>query len=387
MLVPMTSGCSTQPVPEVDPTSAQALEQAVAALHAGDYSRSIALVNAVDSHRPGLVESNYVRGQIYFDLQMYSESRVFWERARQAEPDYWLWSHNLGDVAFRQGRYADAADHYRAAAELDPNPLSLHGLASAYLELGRADSSRSILEQAMSIDSAYAPAYLSLSTLAEEEGRFERALELAERALELDSTSVAAFRAVGILHVRLGQFEQARGYLGRALERDPYDHSALHNYGTALQRTGRAAEAREILDAAEAIRVQDRSLQLLRDAVTNNPSNPANQLALAEALHQSGRLADALRAYKAVDLLAPGNTSLRHTIATLHLELGEPEVAASRYRRLLAEDSTFVEVWLNLGLAYARMDSLPEAQRVWRRAGERFPDDPRVQQVLARIRP
>lgn len=372
--------------PTVDSTSSAVLEQALAALGAGNYNRALALANEVEERQPGLTETNYVKGQIYFDLRLFDQARQYWSNAQRAEPDYWLWSHNLGELAFQQGRFREAESHYRRAADLDPNPASLHGLASTYWEIGMRDSTAQVLRRAITLDPKFAPVHLSLSSLAEEQGNLDEALDYAHQAVDLDSTNTEHQLAAGVLDFKVGQIEEAMVHLGRVLAREPGNATALYNYGQALQQTGERDEAATFLEAAETAREQEQGLGLLRQAVANNPLNPQNQIALAQALHATGRIDEAIRSYKAADLLAPGDSRLQHTIATLHLQRGELNEAIRRYREIIAVDSTMPEAWLNMGLAYARMDSMEHARAIWTDAGRLFPENESVRQVLERMK-
>ncbi|HEX7070970.1 MAG TPA: tetratricopeptide repeat protein, partial [Rhodothermales bacterium] len=281
-------------------------------------------------------------------------------------------------------RFEEAVSHYRRAAELDPNPVSLQGLANAYWEIGERDSTVQILARAIEVDDSYAPIHFSLSAIAEELQDLDKARRHIHDAVALDSTNVDYQLSAGVIDYKLALYDEARDHLQQVLAAEPMNHTALYNYGQALQRSGQREEGARYLELAETAREQDRALALLRQAVANNPTNAQNQLALARTLHGIGRLDEALRAYKAADLLSPGNAQIRHAIATLHLERGDLEEAIRRYRSIIATD-TLPEAWLNLGLAYARMDSLERAHAVWREAGKRFPDHPAVVQVLERI--
>ncbi len=388
VLLLFVAGCGPQSggeAPSVDSTSSAILEDALAALRLGDYHKALVLANQADSLRPGLTETAYVKGQIFYDLRVFDLAGQFWTQARDAEPEYWLWHHNLGDVRFHQARFREAEEHYRRAAELDPNPVSLHGLANVYWELGMADSTEQALQRAVQVDSTYAPLYVTLSTLAEEQGDVDRASVLAHRAVELDSLKTDHQVAAGVLDFKTGKTDEAMVHLGRVLAVEPANATALYNYGQALQQSGDREEAEQFLQAAETAREQERSLQLLRNAIATNPTNPQNQLSLAQLLHASGRLDEAIRAYKAADVLGPGSPRLRHTIATLHLQRGDLAEAARRYREIISTDSTLPEAWLNLGLTYARMDSMERANEVWREAGRLFPENDSVREVVAKI--
>src|SRR5690606_4810000 len=155
--------------------------------------------------------------------------------------------------------------------------------------------------------------------------------------------------SAGVIDYKLALYDEAMQHLKRVLAAEPMNHTALYNYGQALQRTGHREEAGRILELAETAREQDRALALLQNAVVNNPTSAQNQIARARTLQGLGRVDEALRAYKAAGLLAPGNAYVQHAIATLHMERGDLDEAVRRYRLIIASDSTLPEAWLNLG--------------------------------------
>lgn len=370
--------------PAVDSVSALILEEALAALGRADFSTAMGFAEGVEARQPGLVETRYVKGRIYYELRLYEEAEQHWSQVLEAEPDYWLWWQNMGDVAFHREQFRRSAEHYGRAASLDSNPLTWHGLAGAYWEMGLADSAAYALQRAVESDSMHAPVYLSLSNLAEEAGDLDEAYAFARRAMSIDSTSTDYHLAAGILAYKLGAFDEAAALLSRVLEDEPWNYTALYNLGQALQRTGRRDEGQRYLDASMEARGVEATLKLRQDAVQNNPKNPSNHVALADALHRAGRVDEALRAYKTADLMLPPDPRLRHTIATLTLDTGDHADAVIRYYDVIQRDSTFVEAWLNLGVAYARMNEMEQARDVWNEAARRFPNHPGVAQVLER---
>lgn len=369
----------------VDSVTAHYLEQASNALQHEDFRTAMALTQAAEQQQPGLPEVRFVRGKVYYALGFYEQAREEWEQVLAEEPDYWLWWQSVGDAAFQQADFAAALQHYRRAAELDPNPVAWHGMASAYWETGRQDSVALALQQALVLDSTYAPAHISMADLRAEEGAIDDALAHARTALRLVPGDAEYRLRVAELLLQSGRPADALPHFEAAQAAEPWNPSPVHGLGSALMQLGREADGSAHLARADSLRERQSVIDVRRQAVRTNPRNPMNHAALAEAYLSAERVRDALAAYKALQVLAPGDLHLQHTIATLHMRLGDKAEAVSRYVAVLRQDSTFVEAWLNLGLLYAREGQQAAADEIWNRVIEQYPSHPGVKTLRERL--
>ncbi len=261
LVLPGLAGCVRHEEPAssaaerpLDPVAATYLNQAIQALRDQDPARTLVFTDSARAYAPDHPYTYFVRGQAYYVLGRFDDARAAWDRTLELEPDNWAWWQSIGDVAFRQQKYPESLAHYRKAARMHPDPVSWHGMAGAYWEMGRPDSARLACEQALTLDAAYAPAYLSLSRMAEEEGLFPEALRHADAALRLDPDNLAYQYTVGLMLLRNNRYDEAAAAL-KAVERHrPQNVGVLLNLGQALQRAGQTEEAARYFERVEELR-------------------------------------------------------------------------------------------------------------------------------------
>lgn len=92
------------------------------------------------------------------------KAREFAQRVQKIDP--FLGEVELGNVADRDEKFADAFAHYEAAAKLKPNAANVHALAGRMLaKLGRKDEARARFEAALKIQPTLDAAKQGLAAL------------------------------------------------------------------------------------------------------------------------------------------------------------------------------------------------------------------------------
>lgn len=391
LLVLLVSGCARkekheQQLPSpLSPSAARLVAEAQQALDRKMYTVGLALADSAVAAAPAAPEPYVIRGLLAFELGRMEQARHDYERALRLAPDRAGIRHNLGNVAFRQRRFREALRYYREELERHPAPRPWHALGGAYETLGRADSARWAYEQALRLDSAYAPAHAALADWHQREGEFDAALRHARAALRRLPDDVDARARVGLLLVQSGRYEEAVPLLRSVVERQPWRYGAWFNLGQALQRLGRE-DARETLARAEQVRAEQAVVERLEREARTSPESFTKQVELADALRRSGRLEEAMATYHRALSLRPDHLGLQNNLATLYLQLGDTTEALARYRDILRQDSTFAETWLNLGLHYARTGRRTEAEAAWQKAVTYGADNPTIQAMRNRLR-
>ena len=370
-----SSAAAIRTVPaEVQPFLAGATE----ALARQAYMTGLALTDSAAQRAPNLPEMHFIRGRILFELDRMAEARTAYQAALDAQADFEGAWHNLGNVAFRQKRYNEALAHYRREKDRHPAPNPWHAMGGTYEKLGLVDSARFAYEQAIAADGRYAPAHASLADWYERNGQFAPALDYAQQALALQPGNLDFSYKTGALLFRTEQYEEAVGTLQPVIAARPWDYSALFNLGQALQRLGQEAEARQYLEQANRVRAEQQEVERFERTARDQPDNFQLQVAYAQALRRTGRLAEGLHAYHVALSLRPQNLALQNNLATLYLQQGDTTEALTRYRHSLGQDSTFVETWLNLGIHYARSGRRAAAEAALQKAFTYGPDHPAV---------
>jgi len=158
-------------------------------------------------------------------------------------------------------------------------------------------------------------------------------------AQELDPTDGANLYNLGLTHMQMGRSEQAFDEITRALKTLPdapaFAYTDLaklaDSLGKADEREAALSHAEELPDGIEQVQVARAQIALghhdyasaegfARDAVARNPRNADGWTALGIALHNEGRLDEALAAYQKAMKLHP-NAALQQTMLALRARL------------------------------------------------------------------
>ena len=251
-------------------------------------------------------------------------------------PDPWLdelqqvargerWHLLRGRVAFRKGRFADAATEFRLAVAARPESAGARiALGAALAAAGDRPAALAELEAALRLEPQNGTAHYNLgSLLMAEEGRAAEAAEHLRAAVAADPGDGAAHNALGRLLDRAGKPEEALAHFTEAVEHLPADEQAALDEAAFLVRLGRYRPARARLEEALA-RLPDsgRLIHALARVLAASPDltvrDGARALELAQKVHAARPEAFAAA-----------------TVAMAHAELGRCDEAAWWQRRAL----------------------------------------------------
>ncbi|HYA64354.1 MAG TPA: sulfotransferase [Candidatus Sulfotelmatobacter sp.] len=188
------------------------------------------------------------------------------------------------------GRPADAIAPLRDAALLEPsNPIILHDLGLACLEVGRIPDAIAALQRAVASNPRYADAYFRLGIALEKLGNIREALAAYDRATKLLPSLTEAWFRVGALLYTLGYRDEAIGCFRRA---------AATGGGTGL---GRLGKARALLTENR----NQEAEQILRETLVADPRNAMAYDLLGNLLTEFGRFDEARACFERAIALAP----------------------------------------------------------------------------------
>ncbi len=190
---------------------------------------------------------------------------------------------------------------------------------------------------------------------------------------------------VGSLLFHLGRAGEAIPYLATVAQRWPGHEGAAFNLGRALQVEGRMEEAQVYLDRVEEIRALQNKAMLAERGVETYPDDPERWVELANYMMQMGHYDRAESALNSAHALKPGDLSLQSDLANLAFARGDTATAVYRYRAMLAQDSTFADGWLNLGVMYAMTGDREAARKAWQAALRHNPNDADARRYLEQL--
>jgi tetratricopeptide (TPR) repeat protein len=157
------------------------------------------------------------------------------------------------------GTELDAAiEKYKQAVELDPRHASAYArLAQAYTQLSvirrspaGLDRARENCQAALSLDPDLVEGHLAQAAIFDYSGDKERALDAIAKALSLDPSNPKALVWQAQIYTRLNQWADAEKTFRRVLKEHPDYWLANNELGFGLQKQGRYQEAVEAFHAA-----------------------------------------------------------------------------------------------------------------------------------------
>ena len=369
----------------IDGRSLEYLRLGTEALERYEFGAAIAFADSAERYTPELPDASFLKGRIFSELEDFESAASAYELTIQRDPEYRGVWHNLGNNAYRMHEYEEAIQFYKKEIAQQSAPVPWRGIGRAYVELGHVDSARWAFEEAIQLDSLYAPAYFNLALLLEDEGGFEEALEASEAAWRLSPLDTDFRYLMASLLVSNQEFEQAIPHLQAVTKERPWHHASHYNLGQALVRAGDRESGQEYLQKAEDLRAQDAQIKQLLNSSMTSGANPLAQAALGSALRKVGRYQDAMRAYKMASFLDPSNLEIQTNLANLYLLQGDTLATIQEYQSILQKDPSFTGVWVNLGIVYAISGQKEYARRAWQEALRIEPENTVAQSYLSRL--
>ncbi len=180
----------------------------------GYYDQARASLERALRDDPSSAEALYGLGSVYLQQQKTAEARESFERVTKLQASYPdtlpnAWN-NLGLLATREARTAEAIPYFQEALRLSPDHLiALENLGNAYRAQKRWDEARKTLEQAVAVGPEDPEANYSLGMVFAQTDDTERAYEYLRRALKLRPDYPEALNNLGVLYLRTQRRDEA----------------------------------------------------------------------------------------------------------------------------------------------------------------------------------
>jgi len=201
---------------------------------------------------PDSSEAVYGLGVVYLQQQKTTEARECFERATTLEPAYPdtlpnAWN-NLGLLAAREGRAAEAIPLFQKALALSPDHLiALENLGNAYRQLKQWEDARKTLEHAVAVGPQDAEANYSLAMVYAQFNDSDRAYEYLQRALRIRPDYPEALNNLGVLYLRTQRRDQAVQTFEECIRVAPKFDQAYLNLARVYILEGTPDKARTVL--------------------------------------------------------------------------------------------------------------------------------------------
>jgi tetratricopeptide (TPR) repeat protein len=240
------------------------------------------------------VEEHRNLGLAFYKTAMYDEAGREFRRVIDLRPTDPPAHFYLGLVALRQGRWSDAVDTLRLAAEQGGGrPEVLHNLGVALEQLGRLAEAEAAFSEAASRAPDDWRVMLGWGVVALKRGQGEQAIERLDRSRGLAPggmpPSALWYWARSLAAVMAKREVEALPMAEEGLRRFPHNAPLRNNVAVLCERRGE-------LDRAE---------QLLAAALEEEPSLPQLSKNLGDLFYRGGRPEEAQQAYQRAVKLAP----------------------------------------------------------------------------------
>ena len=275
----------------------------------------------------------------------------------------------------------DAALHSleRAVTADAESPLPYAGLAEAEWFKYFLTRDKSWLERAIQSEKQAELRYLDLAPVHRITGRLDAnagRYELAEaeyrRAIELDPSNADGYRRLGQVLEQSNRLDEALTAYRRAVQVDPQYYRTYQELGTFYNQHGNYQEA-------------IKQFQIMVDLAAEVP---AAHFALGMAYLNSGRYSDAENEMRSAIRLGQTPTAL-HALGHILMYEGREQEAIPYITQALSRRPDNYLWWMNLGIAYRRVNRETESEHASRRAlqlaEEEIAKDPRNGTTRSRL--
>jgi Flp pilus assembly protein TadD len=151
---------------------------------------------------------------------------------------------NLGVLLLKQGRDAEAIDHFIEALKIDPaDAKTENNLGLALVKMGKLDEAERHYRRAVEIDPRYVKAHENLGAVYVQTGRLDAAIASLKAAVEIQPSDAKAFNDLGVAFMQNGQASEGLRAFQQAVAIQPNSAQYRRNLGQALLQQGRTEDA------------------------------------------------------------------------------------------------------------------------------------------------
>jgi tetratricopeptide (TPR) repeat protein len=201
---------------------------------------------------PSSAEAQYGLGSVYLKQEKPVEARASFEQALKLKASYPdtrpnAWN-NLGLLATREGRTADAISSFKEALRLNPGHwIALENLGNAYRQQKRWPEALEALERAVALRPEDPEANYSLAMVYAQTDDTSHAYEYLERALRLRPAYPEALNNRGVLYLRTQRRDDAVRSFEECIRVAPSFDQAYLNLARVYAIEGDREKARAVL--------------------------------------------------------------------------------------------------------------------------------------------
>jgi len=322
---------------ELDPGNAVIYDAlATQYINTQNVQKAILIAETGVNAAPGSPQLLYTLGLARYKAGRFSEAEQALQQSVQLDGEVatshlWLGNTYLifakfggADGSGDPAKLAAAIDEFRRAVELDPATAGYQAaLAEGLYQRRDLAEARSAMERAIALDPKVPAYYASLGRVCEQLDDLDAAVEAYKKATEGDVLDASSFAGLGAAYFKKGMDAEAVAALKKALGVNPFHVEAQEKLGQALIRMGDTDAGEKSLAAAEESRERAKTIDNLKRASANDPSNYEMANNLGIELARQGDFEDALQAFQRAITANPRAIDPRYQMAGVFARRGK----------------------------------------------------------------
>tara|TARA_B100000700_G_C15060334_1_gene865357 strand:+ start:3805 stop:5961 length:2157 start_codon:yes stop_codon:yes gene_type:complete len=361
------------------------LSESKNALDLGNFELALTLVDSALKYDNDMAEVFFLKGRIYEKINQNEESIKSYQKALRKNPGYRGANFNMGNIAYKEGRFRSSLIHYKNEIKLGPRADVYFNMAHAYADIYEPDSSQQVLHKAIATDGNYSDAYMLLGQMYKDAGDIDKALEYTQIGFDLNPQDLDNQYGLGLILLQIGKVNEAISYLTSVSDQRPWDHGAHYGMGQALIRLGREEEGKKYIAKSDSLREFQSRIKHIEENIRDNPTDPTHWVTLGSVFFRLGNIASAVESYKIALYNNPSDTRLRQNLAGLNLALRDTSEAILQYEEAVKFDSTLSDAWFNLGIINYRKGNYKLARENLNSALRHNPEDKDARNLISEL--
>ena len=302
--------------------------------------------------------------------------------------------YNYGVALRGAGQLVQASRAFKNAAIADPGRADCwFNLGETYRRLENHPAAINALKKATKLNANNASFIYTLGNAFLSGGFFNKAVEAYQSALALEPGNIEYKNNLGVALRKVGKLSKAVQIFKDILASNTKYAAAHNNLGLTLSELEKTSEA--IIAYLSALNIapdySDASLNLadlyfekadfenavacLNKAIARDNGNTSLLIKLSLVLQKQGRLEEAKSILTDSSVSTNTTTSISTALANILRDIGDFEGSIEILYKLGREDPGYPTKQANLGLVYQHQGELIKAERSFRKALEKNPDD------------
>ena len=309
-------------------------------------------------------------------IGFWKDSETLFRRMIAVTKNNYMAHFNLANCCARAGKAGEAAAHYEAALEEDPNYAEAHNnYGGLLLDEKRYDEAIRHYSAAVRINPQYlyyfnlANALADAASARRDTNEFAEAVSAYGQALQLNPAASEAHNNLGMTWEAQGREAEAAREFAEAARLKPDFEAAHFNLANALTRLGR----------------RDEAIAEYRAAVRLDPDRAESHNSLGIAYAMQNNMAAAAQEFKEVVRLQPANAAAHGNLGNALGSLNRIDEAIPHYLAALRLDPKDYQTEFNLALSLFHRGDRAGAERHYREALRLKPDYAEAQRALREL--